>query len=66
MTAYISGLVVRTAGAPPAVEDLRLPEVGPGQGSIEADLVQLAGVVWVSDRDAVGGHAYNVCLRITN
>ena len=31
MTRYIKALVVREAGMAPTVEELHLPEVGPGQ-----------------------------------
>jgi S-(hydroxymethyl)glutathione dehydrogenase/alcohol dehydrogenase len=51
MTAYISGLVVRTAGVPPAVEELRLPEVGPGQVRVR---IRAAGVCH-SDLSMVNG-----------
>lgn len=51
MTAYISGLVLRRPGAPPAVEELRLPEVGPGQVRVR---VRAAGVCH-SDLSMVNG-----------
>jgi S-(hydroxymethyl)glutathione dehydrogenase / alcohol dehydrogenase len=51
MTAYISALVVRTAGAPPAVEEVHLPEVGPGQVRVR---IRAAGVCH-SDLSMVNG-----------
>ena len=51
MTKYISGLVVRDAGAPPAVAELRLPEVGPGQVRVR---IRAAGVCH-SDLSMVNG-----------
>ena len=51
MTAYFSGLVVREAGARPAVAELHLPEVGPGQVRIR---IRAAGVCH-SDLSMVDG-----------
>ncbi len=51
MTASISALVVRDAGAPPKVEEVRLPEVGPGQVRVR---VRAAGVCH-SDLSMVNG-----------
>ena len=51
MTAYISALVVRDAGAPPAVEEVHLPEVGPGQVRVR---IRAAGVCH-SDLSMVNG-----------
>jgi S-(hydroxymethyl)glutathione dehydrogenase/alcohol dehydrogenase len=51
VTKYISGLVVRDAGAPPAVAELRLPEVGPGQVRVR---IRAAGVCH-SDLSMVNG-----------
>jgi S-(hydroxymethyl)glutathione dehydrogenase/alcohol dehydrogenase len=51
MTAYIRALVVRDAGAPPAVEELRLPEIGPGQIRVR---IRAAGVCH-SDLSMVNG-----------
>ncbi|HEY0001154.1 MAG TPA: alcohol dehydrogenase catalytic domain-containing protein [Actinoplanes sp.] len=53
MTTYISALVVRDADSPPAVAELRLPTVGPGQvrvrtraaGVCHSDLSMVNGVV---------------------
>jgi S-(hydroxymethyl)glutathione dehydrogenase/alcohol dehydrogenase len=41
VTVYVSGLVVRDAGGTPAVAELRLPEVGPGQVRVR---IRAAGV----------------------
>lgn len=41
MTAYIRALVVRDAGGRPAVEEVRLPEIGPGQVRVR---IRAAGV----------------------
>ncbi len=51
MTAYIKALVVREAGTAPAVEELRLPEVGPGQVRVR---IRAAGVCH-SDLSMVNG-----------
>ena len=51
MTARITALVVRDAGGPPAVEELRLPEVGPGQVRVR---IRAAGVCH-SDLSMVNG-----------
>ncbi|MEU7902750.1 zinc-binding dehydrogenase [Actinoplanes sp. NPDC049118] len=51
MSAYIRGLVVRDRGAAPAVEELRLPEVGPGQVRVR---IKAAGVCH-SDLSMVNG-----------
>lgn len=51
MTGYVPALVVRAAGAPPAVEEIRLPEVGPGQVRVR---VRAAGVCH-SDLSMVNG-----------
>jgi S-(hydroxymethyl)glutathione dehydrogenase / alcohol dehydrogenase len=51
MSHYFSGLVVRAAGAEPAVEELRLPEVGPGQVRVR---IRAAGVCH-SDLSMVDG-----------
>jgi len=51
MTAYISALVVREPGAAPAVEELHLPEVGPGQVRVG---IRAAGVCH-SDLSMVNG-----------
>jgi S-(hydroxymethyl)glutathione dehydrogenase/alcohol dehydrogenase len=51
MTAYFDGLVLREAGAKPAVAELHLPEVGPGQVRIR---VRAAGVCH-SDLSMVNG-----------
>jgi S-(hydroxymethyl)glutathione dehydrogenase/alcohol dehydrogenase len=51
MTARIDALVVRAAGASPAVEELRLPGVGPGQVRVR---VRAAGVCH-SDLSMVNG-----------
>jgi S-(hydroxymethyl)glutathione dehydrogenase/alcohol dehydrogenase len=51
MSQYISGLVVRSEGAPPAVEELRLPEIGPGQVRVR---VRAAGVCH-SDLSMING-----------
>jgi S-(hydroxymethyl)glutathione dehydrogenase / alcohol dehydrogenase len=51
MTVYSAGLVVRAAGAAPAVEELRLPEVGPGQVRVR---IRAAGVCH-SDLSMVNG-----------
>ncbi|GAB1643044.1 alcohol dehydrogenase catalytic domain-containing protein [Krasilnikovia sp. MM14-A1259] len=53
MTAYVQGLVVRERGVPPAVAQLHLPEVGPGQvrvrvraaGVCHSDLAMLDGTL---------------------
>ncbi|MEU4237955.1 alcohol dehydrogenase catalytic domain-containing protein [Actinoplanes sp. NPDC026619] len=41
MSSYFNGVVVRSAGARPAVEELRLPEIGPGQVRVR---IHAAGV----------------------
>lgn len=51
MTAYISGLVVREPGAAPTLEELHLPEIGPGQVRV---LIKAAGVCH-SDLSMVNG-----------
>ena len=51
MTAYIRALVVRNAGTAPAVEELHLPEIGPGQVRIR---IRAAGVCH-SDLSMVNG-----------
>jgi len=51
MTAYIRALVVRDAGTAPAVEELHLPEIGPGQVRIR---IRAAGVCH-SDLSMVNG-----------
>ncbi|GLW29636.1 alcohol dehydrogenase catalytic domain-containing protein [Actinoplanes regularis] len=51
MSYYISGLVARTDGAPPTVEELRRPEVGPGQVRVR---VRAAGVCH-SDLSMING-----------
>ena len=51
MTAYIKALVVRSAGTAPAVEELHLPEVGPGQVRVR---IRAAGVCH-SDLSMVNG-----------
>jgi S-(hydroxymethyl)glutathione dehydrogenase / alcohol dehydrogenase len=51
MTAYFTGLVLSAAGARPAVAELRLPEVGPGQVRVR---VRAAGVCH-SDLSMVNG-----------
>lgn len=51
MTGYISALVVRDATSAPAVEELRLPEVGPGQVRVR---IRAAGVCH-SDLSMVNG-----------
>ena len=51
MTRYVPALVVRAAGAPPAVEEIRLPSVGPGQVRVR---VRAAGVCH-SDLSMVNG-----------
>jgi S-(hydroxymethyl)glutathione dehydrogenase/alcohol dehydrogenase len=51
VSAYFSGLVVREAGTQPAVTELRLPEVGPGQVRVR---VRAAGVCH-SDLSMVNG-----------
>ena len=51
MTAYISALVVRAPGAPAQVEEIRLPEVGPGQVRVG---IRAAGVCH-SDLSMVNG-----------
>jgi S-(hydroxymethyl)glutathione dehydrogenase/alcohol dehydrogenase len=51
MTAAISALVVRDAGTPPTVEEVRLPEVGPGQVRVR---IRAAGVCH-SDLSMVNG-----------
>ena len=51
MTHYIKALVVREAGTTPAVEELRLPEIGPGQVRIR---IRAAGVCH-SDLSMVNG-----------
>jgi S-(hydroxymethyl)glutathione dehydrogenase/alcohol dehydrogenase len=51
VTAYISGLVVRTAGATPTLEELHLPEIGPGQVRVT---IRAAGVCH-SDLSMVNG-----------
>ncbi|MEU4213844.1 alcohol dehydrogenase catalytic domain-containing protein [Actinoplanes sp. NPDC026623] len=51
MSAYMQGLVVRDKGAAPAVEELRLPEVGPGQVRVR---IKAAGVCH-SDLSMVNG-----------
>jgi S-(hydroxymethyl)glutathione dehydrogenase/alcohol dehydrogenase len=51
MTSYVNGVVVREAGAPPAVAELRLPEIGPGQVRVR---IRAAGVCH-SDLSMVNG-----------
>nr|WP_296071927.1 alcohol dehydrogenase catalytic domain-containing protein [uncultured Actinoplanes sp.] len=51
MTAYFNGVVVREPGARPAVAELRLPEVGPGQVRVR---IRAAGVCH-SDLSMVNG-----------
>jgi S-(hydroxymethyl)glutathione dehydrogenase/alcohol dehydrogenase len=51
MTAYVHGLVVRDAGSEPAIEELHLPQVGPGQVRVR---VRAAGVCH-SDLSMVNG-----------
>jgi S-(hydroxymethyl)glutathione dehydrogenase / alcohol dehydrogenase len=51
MTAYFSGVVVRERGARPAVAELRLPQVGPGQVRVR---IRAAGVCH-SDLSMVNG-----------
>jgi len=51
VTAYIRALVVRNAGTAPAVEELHLPEIGPGQVRIR---IRAAGVCH-SDLSMVNG-----------
>jgi S-(hydroxymethyl)glutathione dehydrogenase/alcohol dehydrogenase len=51
MTAYVHGLVVRDADAAPAIEELHLPEVGPGQVRVR---IRAAGVCH-SDLSMVNG-----------
>jgi S-(hydroxymethyl)glutathione dehydrogenase / alcohol dehydrogenase len=51
VTAYVRALVAREPGAPPAVEELHLPEVGPGQVRVR---VRAAGVCH-SDLSMVNG-----------
>ena len=51
MSAYIKALVARDAGAAPAVAELRLPEVGPGQVRVR---IRAAGVCH-SDLSMVNG-----------
>jgi S-(hydroxymethyl)glutathione dehydrogenase/alcohol dehydrogenase len=51
MTAYVHGLVVRAADAAPAIEELHLPEVGPGQVRVR---IRAAGVCH-SDLSMVNG-----------
>ncbi|MFI1991158.1 alcohol dehydrogenase catalytic domain-containing protein [Actinoplanes sp. NPDC020271] len=51
MSRYIPGLVVREAGGPATVEELRLPEIGPGQVRVR---VRAAGVCH-SDLSMING-----------
>ncbi|BCJ54113.1 alcohol dehydrogenase [Actinoplanes sp. NBRC 14428] len=51
MTAYIRALVVRHPGTPPAVEEVHLPEIGPGQVRVR---IRAAGVCH-SDLSMVNG-----------
>jgi S-(hydroxymethyl)glutathione dehydrogenase/alcohol dehydrogenase len=51
VTAYISGLVVREPGAAASLEELHLPEIGPGQVRVE---IRAAGVCH-SDLSMVNG-----------
>ncbi|GIF36582.1 alcohol dehydrogenase catalytic domain-containing protein [Actinoplanes xinjiangensis] len=51
MTQYMTGLVVRDTGAPAALAELRLPEIGPGQVRVR---VRAAGVCH-SDLSMVNG-----------
>ena len=51
MTAYFHGVVVRSAGEAPAVAELRLPEIGPGQVRVR---IRAAGVCH-SDLSMVNG-----------
>jgi S-(hydroxymethyl)glutathione dehydrogenase/alcohol dehydrogenase len=51
MTGYVNGVVVRDAGATPAVAELRLPEIGPGQVRVR---IRAAGVCH-SDLSMVNG-----------
>ena len=51
MSPYFRGLVVREAGTTPAVEELRLPEIGPGQVRVR---IRAAGVCH-SDLSMVNG-----------
>jgi S-(hydroxymethyl)glutathione dehydrogenase / alcohol dehydrogenase len=51
MTTYINGVVVRSSGERPAVEELRRPEIGPGQVRVR---VRAAGVCH-SDLSMVNG-----------
>jgi S-(hydroxymethyl)glutathione dehydrogenase/alcohol dehydrogenase len=51
MTAYFNGVVVRESGSRPAVAELRLPEVGPGQVRVR---IRAAGVCH-SDLSMVNG-----------
>ena len=51
MTAYIKGVVVRSAGEAPAVAELHLPEIGPGQVRVR---IRAAGVCH-SDLSMVNG-----------
>jgi S-(hydroxymethyl)glutathione dehydrogenase / alcohol dehydrogenase len=51
VTAYVRALVVREPGTPPAVEEIHLPEVGPGQVRVR---IRAAGVCH-SDLSMVNG-----------
>jgi S-(hydroxymethyl)glutathione dehydrogenase/alcohol dehydrogenase len=51
MSHYMNALVVRSEGAPPAVAELRLPEIGPGQVRVR---IRAAGVCH-SDLSMVNG-----------
>jgi S-(hydroxymethyl)glutathione dehydrogenase / alcohol dehydrogenase len=51
MTAYVHGLVVRDAASAPAIEELHLPEIGPGQVRVR---IRAAGVCH-SDLSMVNG-----------
>lgn len=51
MSHYIQGLVVRGDNAPPSVEELRLPEIGPGQVRVR---IRAAGVCH-SDLSMING-----------
>ncbi|GAA2886307.1 alcohol dehydrogenase [Actinoplanes cyaneus] len=51
MSHYVSGLVVREGGGPATVEELRLPEIGPGQVRVR---VRAAGVCH-SDLSMING-----------
>jgi S-(hydroxymethyl)glutathione dehydrogenase/alcohol dehydrogenase len=72
MTAYFNGVVVRASGSRPAVAELRLPEVGPGQvrvriraaGVCHSDLSMLNGTIRVPYPLVLGHEAAGEVIEV--